>query len=105
MANINWVLSVQVENGPNIKFSNPRRVVEAYDKTDVIVPDSASSATPQIVEIQPSDADQVKFLLIKADVAADGTALKYKVSNGLSGDDAKKQKTSFSMNPIFTQKG
>lgn len=86
MANINWFLSVQVEGGPKITFANPRRVVEAYDKIDVIVPTDASSTNPQIVEIQPSAAAQVKFLLIKADVEAGETGLTYKVSNGVSSD-------------------
>ena len=84
MANINWVLNVQVEGGPQIVFSNPKREVEAYGKVGVTLEDIAGL---QDVDIQPSPAAQVKFLLIKAKVAATETNLTYKVSNGTVADD------------------
>jgi hypothetical protein len=60
---INTILNVQIAGGP--KLSSSQNVeVDAYDQIEVVVPHGGADLT---VDIQPSAADHVKFLLISAD--------------------------------------
>lgn len=74
-------LNVQVENGPQISFSNPLQV-DAYDHLDIELPAKpAGAAVEKEVDLQPSAAERVKFLLIKPKISP-VTNLEYKVSDG-----------------------
>lgn len=82
MATINLALNVQIAGGPQIQISK-LKAVEAYDKIEVpIKPDGKE----QSIEIQPGDANQVSFLMIKSSVY--GSDLTYKVNDGGSQNSA-----------------
>jgi hypothetical protein len=77
---ISWTLNVQVEGGPSVSASQSI-TVDAYDKIQVTVGTQDTKA----VEVQPGDADRVRFLLISSDQFGDD--LTYKVDAG--GSDIK----------------
>jgi hypothetical protein len=58
---IDWTISAQVAGGPRVMASDSL-AVEAYDKIEVTVPKNGSIT----VDLQPSNADHVYFLLIRA---------------------------------------
>lgn len=60
---IGWTLNVQVVGGPSIVEAQNLEV-PGYDKIEVEIADQASD---EDVEIQPGDAGQVQFLLIRSD--------------------------------------
>jgi hypothetical protein len=71
---ITWTMTVQVAEGP--KLSDGRAIqVSAYDKVDVVIADGANN---EDVEIQPSSAAQVRFLMITSD--SYGEDLTYRVN-------------------------
>ena len=72
---ITWALNIQVAEGPRIAVSNTVEV-PAYDEVEVVIPDAAAD---EEVEIQPGGADQVQFLLIRAQPY--GNDLSYKVND------------------------
>lgn len=72
---INWTLNVQVAGGPKISASETT-FVDAYDKIEITV--AADGTTGQEVQVQPGDAGQVQFLLIRSD--AYGETLSYSVN-------------------------
>ena len=72
-------LTVKVEDGPQIAFSNIKKM-EGYGALDIEVP--AKGATKvDLVELQPSQAAKVKFLLIKPKVSP-VKVLNYTVTDG-----------------------
>ena len=77
---INWSLSIQVLAGPKITEARPM-MVEAYDKISVAVP-AKDGAGPgkATVELQPGDAGQVKFLLLRCVSGVYDGKLSYKVN-------------------------
>ncbi len=84
MASLNLTLNAQVVGGPQVSASRTKQI-EAYDKVDVVVgPD-----TDVEVSIQPGEADQVGFLLIKSSLYSsptdDSQKLTYVVSDGTDG--------------------
>lgn len=76
---INWLLNVQVTEGPKISESKEVQV-EAYDKIDVTVPAKAAGPGTATVDVQPGGAGQVKFLLITSSIYDD--TLTYTVDGG-----------------------
>jgi len=77
---ISWTLNVQVEGGPSVSASQSI-TVDAYDKIQVTV----GTQDTKTVEVQPGEADRVRFLLISSDQFGDD--LTYKVDAG--GSDIK----------------
>ncbi len=78
---ITWTLNVQVSQGPNVSATD-QLAVEAYDKIDVVVNGTDNGGDETVsteVEIQPSAAGQVQFLLIKSS-QYHATDLTYSVS-------------------------
>lgn len=80
---ISWTLNVQVTGGPKISTSRTE-MFDAYDKITVDIP-AGDGTTPgtATVEVQPGDAGQVQFLLIKSSVYAvpDEAKLTYQVND------------------------
>ncbi len=70
--------NIVIPNGPVFAVSRTL-AVDAYDKIDVAVPDSAADLE---VEIQPGAAGQVRFLLVTA--SQYGAGLSYKVNSNAS---------------------
>ena len=64
---LTWSLTVQIPGGPKLS-SSQNLAVDAYDKVDVVIPHGGADHT---VDIQPSGANQLLFLLISADRYAD----------------------------------
>jgi hypothetical protein len=78
---INWSLSVQVVGGPTFGAAQSFEV-EAYDPIVVTIP---AGGTDIGVDVQPSDADQVRLMLVRANPGpADGETLTYSVDGGAS---------------------
>lgn len=75
---ITYSISAQVANGPKISESKTIDL-EAYDKTQVIVVDTASDLE---INIQPDGSGLAKFLAITA--SAYGANLTYKVNSAAS---------------------
>jgi hypothetical protein len=67
MADIIWSFTVGI--GDELQISSTQSLsVQAYDKIEVVVAGAASgSPTVVAVDVQPSAATQVKFLLINSD--------------------------------------
>jgi CRISPR/Cas system-associated protein Csm6 len=77
MTTINLTLNVQVAGGPKDVLSLPKPIaVEAYDKIEVTI----KPGTQQTVAVQPGDAPQVNFLLIKSSLF--GPEITYIVNDG-----------------------
>lgn len=75
---INVTLNVQVIGGPRISASLNKEV-EAYDKIEVTV---GAGESEKVVDVQPSAAGQVEFLMISlTDSKQYGTDVTYKVND------------------------
>lgn len=77
---IKWNLNAQVVEGPKILASDTIEI-EAYDKIEVTI---EAGGSKKEVQIQPGEAGQVQFLLIRSNIY--DTALTYQI-NALGTDD------------------
>jgi hypothetical protein len=64
MATINLALNIQVVGGPTVLISKSKSV-QAYDKIEVVI---EADSKGKSVDVQPGEADEVSFLLIKSSV-------------------------------------
>lgn len=111
---INLDLTVQVENGPKIDFSNPQKV-QAYGKLDIEVPAKTGGTAKTVkVDLQPSATDKVKFLLIKPKVfpvknlqytVSDGTTVVGTKPDGTAGNIDKETKAFVLKEPHLYSEG
>lgn len=79
MADINLALNVSVVGGPQITVSRSK-VVEAYDKIDVVIDPGGAGANEKTVNIQPGSAALVNLLMIKSNIY--GPEITYTVGDG-----------------------
>lgn len=74
--NISWKLNLEIQSGPNIVVTNAVQA-DAYDRIEVVVPDTTSAPAATTVDVQPGAPGKVKLLLIRSTKYGDD--LKYKV--------------------------
>ena len=71
-------INVGVPNGPTMSI-NQTIVVDAYDKFDVVVPDSPTGPTTVNIQLLPSKTGAVKFLMVSSDLYDE--KLSYKINS------------------------
>lgn len=82
MPTLSWTTTVQVSGRPNTIISRETKAVEAQDYAEVVL---AAGDADIPVALQPSAADRVRLLIIKADRY--GADLTFKVSDGATETD------------------
>lgn len=80
MPDMSWSLTVQVSGGASVTTSADAVPVEAVDRVEVSID---AGATDKVIELQPSAANQVALLHIRASAYSD--KITFKISDG-AGD-------------------
>lgn len=81
--NVSWKLNLAIQSGPSVTISNAVQV-DAFDRIEVIVPDTTSSPTATTVDVQPSAVGKIKVLLIRSNKYGD--QLKYRIHDNTTDE-------------------
>lgn len=71
---LKWNLDLQIVHGPKLSLAGDLDI-EAYDKVSADIINNAAAVT---IDVQPGDAGEVRFLLVRSDRYGEG--LTYKVN-------------------------
>lgn len=82
MANISWVVNVQVDGRVAMSASTAAETAEAIDSLQVTI---APEDTDKVVDLMPGPGSAVKLLIIKS--SRYGDDLEFKASDGTSDSD------------------